>query len=191
MGEAQIERIADGLLIKIPIVEGRRYRLGEIKIKGTKVFTSEQLLSLLRLKKGDILDAEEMREWIGERLEKAYADKGYLQADISGGGEQPSEGEGDGIVNLEMEIDEGICFTVGSIKIVGQQQVSEAALRQQLLIKEGETFNRQALYDSIENLYNLGSLQWLDRIRDVDLDTDEEKKLVNITIRVKESNRKK
>ncbi|MBA2619886.1 MAG: hypothetical protein H0U87_01650 [Acidobacteria bacterium] len=183
--EQNDERI---LNLTVPVEEGLRYRLGSINIQGAKIFTPEQLLEKLNLKKGDIADGQELQEWLYERVRNLYADKGYIQTffefepTFKPGAEKATEGTAD----LEVEVDEGLRFTIGRIEFVGTGQTPDRILRSALLIKEDETFSQQRFVESVEKLNGLGLFELIDKDKDVELKSDNESPLLKISIRVKE-----
>jgi len=108
VGPPREQEAENGLCLVVPINEGLRYRLGEVKIEGSKLFTSAQILEMLTLKTGDIADVESLSEWLNERVKKKYADFGYIQYSVD---PEPKlhlkTGEQEGIVDLVVTIDEG------------------------------------------------------------------------------------
>lgn len=188
IGETKKQNDDGSLNLIVPIEEGLLYRLGNISIQGTKVFTSEQLLEKLNIKTGDIADGQELVQWLFERVKKSYEDKGYIQGNFEF---EPTfkpnaEKATEGIADLEIVVDEGLRFTIGKIEFVGNAQTSERVLRSALLIKENETFNQQRLDESIEKLNGLGLFEWIDKDKNVELRTDNESPLLKINILVKE-----
>src|SRR6266550_4356994 len=48
----------EGLRITVPIIEGRLYRLGELKIEGNSIFSEQYIRAVIGLKTGDIADGK-------------------------------------------------------------------------------------------------------------------------------------
>jgi outer membrane protein insertion porin family len=187
-GEPKTQENEKSLTVTFPIEEGTLYRLGNINIKGAKVFTSEQLLEKLNLKTGDIADGQELQKWLFERVKKLYEDNGYVQGNVE---LEPTfkpdaEKSNEGIADLEVVVDEGQRFTINRIEFIGNGQTSNQILRSALLIKEDEPFNQRRLVESIKKLNDLDIFEWIDKDRDVELRTDEESSLLKVNIRVKE-----
>ncbi len=80
-----------------------------------------------------------------QTVQKRYADAGYLQAEIGEPKVIPSP-EG---LDVKVHISEGLRFDVGSIAIAGDETVDVEKLKQRLLLKEGDVFNRTYLSDSV------------------------------------------
>lgn len=188
VGEPKVQKTEAGLKITVPMEEGAIYRLGSIKIEGSKVFSSEQLLEMFELKINDIADGAAIGNWLSKKIRKAYADKGYIQSEYDVEPEfQATPGrENEGVVNLTIVISEGIRFIVRRIEFVGNEHTPDRVLRDALLIKEDEPFNEQQFIESVKSLNDLDLFVWIDKDRDVGLRTDEEDQCVDIQIRVKE-----
>lgn len=188
VSDPKVQKTGDGLKISMSVEEGMPYRLGSIKIEGTKVFSPAQLLKLLDLKTGDVADGETIGNWLSVKTKKAYADEGYIQFEYEADPEfqTNSEKENEGLVNLKINISEGIRFIVRRIEFVGNANTPDQVLRNALLIKEDEPFSEQRFIDSVKRLNDLDLFEWMDKDKDVDLLTDEEDQRLNIKIRVKE-----
>ncbi len=78
-------------------------------------------------------------------VQKKYADAGFLQAEIQEPEVIPSP---DGL-EVIVRVDEGRRFSVGTIEIAGDESIDTERLKQKLLIREGEFFNRSALSESV------------------------------------------
>ena len=63
----------------IPVEEGPLYRVGEIKIENTKLFSPAQIQDLIGLRPGDIADGAKLGTALYERAKEAYGNFGYIQ----------------------------------------------------------------------------------------------------------------
>lgn len=186
IAEPIVQKGDQGLKVIVSIEEGRLYRLGRVDIQGAKVFTSEQLLEKLNLKRGDIATTQELHSWLSERTKKLYEDNGYIQSSYEA---EPTfkpnaEKEGEGIVDLQVAIDEGKCFVISEIAFLNNRETPDHVLRSALLIKEGERFSQHQLAESIEKLNHLGLFTQIYSDRDIELIINEENSTLKITIRV-------
>lgn len=168
IGKPEAQEQGNSVKVTVPIEEGMRYRLGEITIEGSKLFSPEQLLEMLSLKTGDVAGGA-ILVWLGQKVKRAYADRGHIQYTFN---VEPhfrpiSAGESEGIVDFKVDISEGQRFIVRRIEFVGNEHTSDQALRRALLIKEGAPFS-QSLYDeSIRNLNRLGLFEEIDGDKDM------------------------
>ena len=170
----------------VPVNEGPRYRLGEVKIEGLTLFTSAQILEMLTLKTGDIADAEILMEWLNERVHKKYANFGYIQYTAEPESKfHLKDGAPEGVVDLVVIIDEGKEFRIRSIKFEGSGIGSEDDLRREMLLRVGEVFNRELFDESLKRISQTGQFEVIDVDRDVNYKWDQTNPLLDLTINLK------
>ena len=175
----------------IPIDEGVRYRLGEIRLIGSTVFSSAQLLEMLSVKPGDVVNGGAIAEWLYERANKAYANLGYIRytAEPELDFRPIAAGASEGVVDLKIIIEEGNAFVVRSIKVEGNGKIPPTVLQRELLVKVGDVFNRERFEESLRKVDELELFQKIDPDKDVNYRVDRETPRLDITIRVKERKR--
>ena len=160
------------------------YRFGEIKIEGSSLFSPEELRAMSPLRKGEIADGEKLSEWLYDKLKQRYGEHGYIQYTAEVTPEFKSgPNKSEGVVDLEIEIDEGRCFKVGKIKFAGEQLPDN--LESMMLIHEGDVYNASLYEKSIDNLNNSGLFEFVDKDKDADFRSNEEDAWVDITIKLK------
>lgn len=188
LGEPRRQETELGLKLTVPVLEGRLYRLGEMRLEGATVFTPEQALGMLNLKKGDLADAVAIKKWLDETLKRAYADRGYIRYfyEVEPDYRPLGGSKDEGVVNLLFTIDEGISYKVRSIKLEGCEQVTGRELSRLFLLGEGDTYNEQLLRDGIAGLNKLGLFEPVDADRDTVYRLSEDKASLDITIKLKE-----
>jgi outer membrane protein insertion porin family len=172
--------------VSVPVNEGIRYRIGEIRIEGSRLFSPAQIMEVLDIKTGDIASGEKIGDALFDRLKKLYADKGHIQYSAE---PEPtfreSSGQGqDGVVDFDIFIDEGPQFTVHTIRFAGHELAAEQELQRALLLRDGDVYSEQLFYDSIKTLNQLGLFNG-DRERDVDFMWNNEKPELDIIIHLK------
>src|SRR6187431_907969 len=69
----------DALKIVVPVTEGKVYRVGDLKVEGNSIFSEQQILGYIGLKKGDIADGKRLQDVVYDELKKAYGSQGFLQ----------------------------------------------------------------------------------------------------------------
>jgi len=150
--------------INFYVEEGRVSRIKSIDIIGNRVFKKDDLFSQINLKKTNFLswynkdDRYSKVELSGdlENLKTFYMDRGFLDFKINSTTVSISKNKKN--IYIEINIDEGDKYTIGSIKLSGripeelESDIKEALslkdLREQLLIKEGDIFNRKLVNQS-------------------------------------------
>ena len=188
IGKPEKQESIEGLKITLPVEEGVRYRLGEIKFEGLTLFPPEQVMEMLRQETGKVINGGEIFKGLQERLRKAYAERGYIQYDYD---VEPifgavADGAGEGTADFIISIMEGPMFKVRRIEFVGNASTRDDVLRRELSVKEDETFNQKLFEESIERLNGLGLFEEIDWMRDADMRTDEESGLLDLIIKLKE-----
>lgn len=171
--------------ITVSVEEGVLYRLGEITIMGAELFSPQQLLEMLDLKTGDVAGANILWEWLWQRVQRAYADRGYIQYEYDVDEQFRTASANEGVVDLIIYINEGLVFTTGKIEFAGNESTLDEVLHRALLIKEGDTFNRSLYEESIKNLNQLGLFEKITGGNDVSWKTDESSRQINITFYLK------
>jgi len=154
VGEPRIEEVMKSLIflkkqqmkkIVIPVDAGPRYTVGEVKIEGNKVFSTEALIRLIKFKKGEIYSAKIREESIND-IGKDYRNKGYLYARIIPVESIDSERK---IVNVTFKIDEGEMIYLNRLEFKGNTFTRDKVIRREMLIREGDRFDFGLFEDSI------------------------------------------
>ncbi len=155
-------QIVDGskptrLKIELEINEGEPYYFGNIEWYGNDLFSSDTLVAILNIKRGDIYNASLLSQKLnfdpsGNDISSLYLDRGYLFAQVN-----PKETDlrGD-TVDLQIQIFEGSTATFGKIIIQGNTTTRDAVIRRELYTIPGQTFSRAALIRSQQALARLG-----------------------------------
>jgi outer membrane protein insertion porin family len=187
-GQPTKEIDSRGLVLTLPLDEGPLYRLGEIKIEGSKAVAAEQIRAMLNLQRGEIANGEEIGKWLFENLKKTYGEMGYIQYTAEPEPEfRSADDRNEAIVDFTVSIDEGRQFRIHDIKFNGDS-LPEKELLSVLRIRVGDVFNQRLFEESIEELNKLGCFERIDKDRDVDFATYEEEGLINIIIKVNSLN---
>lgn len=171
-----------GALTKLRIDEGKPYRLGKIRITGSKLISPERIRAMLTLREGDVADGEAIHNWLHDDLEKIYHDLGYLNyyADDDKQYRVDPQGRGTEIVDFNIKIEERAQYRVEAIKFAGKSSIPQDRLIRAMSLREGEIFSQKQLDDSIEGLNKLGLS--LDKDRDVKVSENHARERVTIRI---------
>lgn len=193
--QAKIEQISpqfinDNYVVTIKVKEGIRYRFGEIKIEGAKVFTEKEILEMSELNTGDIADGKTLINFFNEKLKEVYSDKGFVlyNADFDVEYIKPIAEGLDGIVNIKGIIDEGKAFKIRKIEFVGVEKEKAQKLKEILALNEGEIYNQSKLKAGIKKINKTQDFQFIDDEQDVEIRTIERTNYLNLAIIIKEIN---
>jgi outer membrane protein insertion porin family len=183
--------IDDTLRIIVPVNEGRVYRLGEIRIEGNSIFSEQQILSLIGLKKGEIADGKRLQDAVFDDLKKAYGSQGFVNyvGEFDPEFRDDPNNPNEGIVDITLTIEEGKQFTLRRLEFTGNTFTRDRVLRREFLLNEGDIYNQQWLDISIARLNQTQYFDPIDKDQDVEIRTDEEKGDVDLIVKVKEKGR--
>jgi len=99
--------------ITFVIDEGPRFTVRDVVIRGSHVFSPQQLESLIELKKGEVYSGPDMRQDVA-KLTEIYGAVGYVMADVK---PSPRTLQHAPQVDLIYEIEEGKRYRVGKINV--------------------------------------------------------------------------
>jgi outer membrane protein insertion porin family len=186
LGEPRRTQTENGLQIVVPIDEGARYRLGEVKVEGAQLFTPAQILEMIAVKAGDTANGVRLSEAVYDRVKKAYARLGYIEytAEIVPAFHLNASGA-EGTVDFSVTIDEGKQFTIRSVKFDGNGDVPEEALLRVMLVHSGEVFNKELLDESLKRMDQTGQFETIDCEKDVDYRSVGKDPQLDLTIHLK------
>ncbi len=138
------------LVLTIQVNEGRRYRIGDITIKGNKIYSSALLRLALRQRSGMIFSPSKIDKDV-ESLRDFYGKDGYLDTDVRPL-RKPNIATGN--IDLEYEVNESEQYFVESIKIDGNSKTKSIVILRELVLGPGEVFNTIRMQMSKQRLDN-------------------------------------
>ena len=186
LDEPRIRVAGAGLAVTIPTTEGPLYRLGNVSVQGAESMSIDYVKSLLPMAKGDIADGSKIAKWLFEDLKQVYGERGFIEytaEPIPRFRDNPRKPE-EGIVDLEVQLDEGKRFTLRSLKILGED-LSETQRAAFFALRVGDFFNYRLLEESVERINQSGLFEPVDAYKDVDLATDQENAALAVVITLK------
>src|SRR5207245_8441248 len=65
-----LSSVDDTLRITVPIIEGKLYRVGEVKIEGNSIFSEQVIKAFIGLQKGEVANGEALSKALYENLKK-------------------------------------------------------------------------------------------------------------------------
>ncbi len=171
------------LKISIPVDQGPRYTLGEIKVEGNKVIKKKFLRSLIKMKTGDVYNIKRRNKGI-EEIQKLYGSIGFFYAQVA-----PDENLDPvkKIADLTIRIRENEIAYVGKLEFTGNTFTKDKVIRREWFLREGRRFNTQALESSIRRMRQLG-LVTIEKMPEIKPDPEDPQK-INMIVDVQEMNR--
>ncbi|MEN8116306.1 MAG: outer membrane protein assembly factor BamA [Bacteroidota bacterium] len=141
--------------IDLQIEEGQKYYFGDIRWVGNTVYSSEQLSTVLGIKRGDVFNQKILDKRLfdnEEGLNNLYLDKGYLFFNL-----EPVEVNiKEDSIDYEMRLYEGKQATINEVRIVGNTKTHEHVARRELRTYPGDLFSKTLLMRSYRELAQLG-----------------------------------
>lgn len=181
----------DTLKIIVPVTEGRIFRVGELKVEGNSIFSEQQILGYVGLKKGEIADGKRLQDAVYEDLKKVYGGQGFVQynAEFEPDFKDNATNAAEGIVDIIIRIDEGKQFSLRRLEFTGNTFTRDRVLRREFLINEGDIYNQNYLEISVARINQTQYFDPVDKDQDVEIRTDEEQGNVDLIVKVKEKGR--
>ncbi len=165
-----------GAVIRIPILEGPRYRVRNLSVKNAQILSQESLVQMCPLQKGQPYSRVRISMW-QSKIEEAYLAMGYLRARCI---VREVLNESENTVDCVLECIEGKPYTVGKITIVGDDSIDRLQFKRHLLLSEGGVFNPETLDLSIQFLNRMRVYRSLDN-SDVEVRIDDAGSTVDLT----------
>lgn len=181
----------DTLKIIVPVTEGKIFRVGELKVEGNSIFSQEQILGYVGLRKGEVADGKRLQDAVYEDLKKVYGSQGFVlynaefEPDFKDNPTNPNEG----VVDITITIEEGKQFRLRRLEFTGNTFTRDRVLRREFLINEGDIYNQIGLETSVIRLNQSQYFDPIDKDQDVEIRTDEEQGDVDLVVKVKEKGR--
>ncbi|MEO5822491.1 MAG: BamA/TamA family outer membrane protein, partial [Vicinamibacteraceae bacterium] len=199
--------------LRIPVSEGRRYRVGTLGFEGQTIVRTEALQAIFKLKPGAWYRQQRLRDGLTKARE-IYGSIGHMEftgyPDLKRR-DVPAEGEGSAaepaaaaaaltaadattepaIVDVVMRLAEGPRYVINRIAFRGNTITRDAVIRRELNLYEGGIFNTEALKHSVRRLNQLGYFKALEG-SDKDLKVDKANGVpdaVDLTFTLEEQNR--
>jgi outer membrane protein insertion porin family len=191
--------------LRIPVYEGRRYKVGTVSFDGQKIVRTEALQAIFKLKTGQWYQQELIRKGLTKARE-IYGSIGHMeftgypdlkrrdQAEPATEGTTlpaPTGDEGPAIVDVVMRIAEGPRYVINRISFRGNTTTRDDVIRRELMLYEGGVFDTNALKNSVRRLNALGYFKTLEG-NEKDLKVDKAKDApdaVDVTFHLEEQNR--
>ncbi len=179
VGEPQITHDAKWIYVKIPVTEGKQFKVGKIEIAGDTLKTDrDALMAKLTIGKKSFYDREAVMKDV-DYLTQVCNDEGYAYADAV---PRTVPNEKDQTVDVTYQIAKGHQVYFNRITITGNTKTRDKVIRRQLAIAEGDLYSRTKLKQSYMELNRLRYFE------EVDFQTEKgpDESLTDVLIHVKE-----
>jgi outer membrane protein insertion porin family len=200
--------------LRVPVTEGPRYRIGELRFEGNRSYTSEGLRTLYDIQEGDWFSREKIRQG-NQAAQEVYGSAGHMEftpfpaleySDDPGNlgnvlasrvpdalrppGVARGEAEAVPVVDVTIQIDEGPQYVVNRITFSGNTTTHDNVIRREMRLVEGGVFNSEALKYSVRRLNQLGYFTPIEEQRDLRVEKNPDiENAVDVTVALEEQNR--
>jgi outer membrane protein insertion porin family len=173
--------------ITIPIEEGQKYTMGTLKIASSDPdkalsLKAEALKAAFPLKQGDVFSTAKIRKAL-EDYTKIYGQYGFIdfvptpETDIDEAAKR---------IDVTMKFDEGKQYYVRRIDFSGNTTTRDKVIRRQLLIDEGQLFNKRAWELSVLRINQLDYFDKLDPDKAVEIKRNQKQGTVDLLLKLHE-----
>jgi len=168
----------ESLNIFIEISEGEQFRTGEVDLKGEYEGDKAELLTMTKLKEGDIFSREQLRESVFA-LNDHFGDLGYAYVNVAPLTRIDPEEK---IVHLAYEVEQGVKVYVNHIRINGNTKTRDKVIRREMKLAEGDLYSISQIKRSRQRVNNLGFFEEVD----VTQEKLDDPGLIDLDVKVKE-----
>jgi len=158
---AELSKDKDHFFVTMTLEEGARYKVGEIAINSAiRNFDASALTSSVTIKKGEWYNADEVKRTIDEMTD-ALGDLQYAFVEVRPEINRNRDAQ---TVDIAFNISETPPVFVERINVSGNSRTLDKVVRRELLLVEGDPFNKSKLARSEQEIRNLDFFETIDVI---------------------------
>ena len=172
------------LYVTIKVVEGPRFRVGDVDLTGDFITPKEEIAELVELTPGEFFSYGTLRQDT-ERIRNLYQDAGYAYVNVN---QLPrpradeTSPEGDPLVDVTFDIQKGSKVYFGRIDVVGNTKTRDKVIRRELVIEEGMLYSNRLIELSKRRVQRLGFFETVE----ITSQRGERDDLINVQVSVTE-----
>ena len=170
--------------ILIAIEKGERVKIAEVMISGNSHLSTEKILPILKVKRGQYFDEKKLSEGT-KRVIDRYQRRGYYFATFKEPRFEFFERRGKR-VKIILEIQEGKRIFVSKVNVKGNEYLSSSEILATLRPRKGEIFIPEFLEEGIRRVeakYGKAGYLYLDMDRDLEFYREEGQVAISLLIR--------
>ncbi|WP_185873793.1 BamA/OMP85 family outer membrane protein [Blattabacterium cuenoti] len=173
-------------IIKIKIIEGKKYYLGNINFIGNNIIHTNLLKKIISYQAGEIYNKQQINKNVFDQISNSilsyYLDLGYLFVKINLIEKKIENNK----IFIDIKIEENKPVIINKINIIGNTITKDHIIRRELNLIPGDTFSSSKMRSS---LLNLSKLNLFDNKKIYPfIKEDKEKENVNIEWHIVEKN---
>ena len=181
----------EALRITVPVIEGKLFRIGELKIEGNSILSEQDIRNVIGLRTGDVANGQRLYRALQEDLGKLYGRFGFIQYTFEFDPEfkENPQNPNEGIADFTINITEGKQFSLRRLEFQGNTYTRDNVLRREVAVNEGDVFDQTLWEFSVLRLNQTGFFDPIEEKRDTERRTDEEQGTVDVNLKVTERGR--
>lgn len=152
VGPPEIKEDGDDLHLTVPIKEGPRQQLVNLKFQGVESIDLNALRKKLPLKEGGPFHTYLLDQTL-DVIRQAYRDKGYADAQVSAKTEWDA---GENLADVTVEAFEGEQMVLDRVIVRGNQRTDGEVIRRTLGVRPGQPISETRRLEIERDLYRLG-----------------------------------
>jgi outer membrane protein insertion porin family len=152
VGEPDVQPREDGLVVRVPIEEGRQFNVGQVDVRGDETVDVDALRQDLKLKPGDVFNRSFLNQ-DQQSLQSHYTDRGFFLAEVA----PRTVVKEDALeVDVGFEVEKGPLYFLREIDITGNTATIDPVIRREVQVVEGQLYSARALALSKARVQGLG-----------------------------------
>jgi outer membrane protein insertion porin family len=169
--------------LRIPVEEGKQYRVGDLQVEGASVFPADFIETFFKLQPGEVYNESKITKGL-ESLRELYGSRGYVQ--FTGFPIKRPVAESD-VVDVTINLNEDKQYFVNRIEFKGNTTTRDKVIRREMWLNEQDVMNMELLKMSIRRINQLGYFQPIEEPEIQPVPESDNK--LDITLRLAEQNR--
>lgn len=149
---AELTPERDGFFITFTVSEGAKYNVGKVEVASqVDELNTESLNDFITISEGETYNAEEVEKTVNN-ITDHLADSGYAFARVIPRAQRNFDNK---TLDLTLSVEKGNRVFVERIDIVGNVRTLDKVIRREIIMVEGDEFNKSFLSRSEKNIRNL------------------------------------
>jgi outer membrane protein insertion porin family len=145
-----VPREKSGVDVVIRIVEGAKFSVRNVAVRGAAVFTTDEVVQVLKTSAGGVYSPKQVGE-DARRISDLYGARGYVDLRVA----TEASPAGSGVVDIAFDLEEGQQSYVERINISGNTRTKDKVIRRELAVAPGDIYNTVLVDASRDRLKNL------------------------------------
>ncbi|MBI4026968.1 MAG: outer membrane protein assembly factor BamA [Verrucomicrobia bacterium] len=140
------------IVVTFFLYEGNQYKVGQFKVGGNQLFTTEEIEKKLTMKADDLFTPGGLQKDI-KAIQDLYGARGYVDTSV-----KPTRVPNvrTGTMDVSLDIREGDLAYIDLIEVRGNIKTKDKVIRRELAVAPGEIYNTVKIDASKKRLENLG-----------------------------------